>query len=160
MRPFIIALFLFTSCQALGQNFVLPDGEYMDTVSNQSEKCKNYNAYFYQVGGKYPESSSSLLNELQTFLQQKKGTWSGSGYITFRFTVDCEGKLMQKIQVMQTDEKYIKYHFEKTLVNELFTFLKTLNKWKIAKTKDAEPFSYKAFITFKIKNGKVINIIP
>jgi hypothetical protein len=160
MRPFFIVIFSFLAGQAFGQNFVLPDGEYMDTVSNQNEKCKNYNVYFYQVGGKYPESSFSLLNELQIFLQQINEIYSGSGYITFRFTVDCEGKIMQKIQVMQTDEKYTKYHFDKALVNELFAFLKTLDKWKTAKTKDGETFSYKAFITFKIKNGKVINIIP
>jgi hypothetical protein len=103
MKTFIIAVFSFITCQALGQNFVLPDGEYMDTVSNQNESCKNYNAYFYQVDGKYPESSTSLLKKLQTFLQQKNEAYSGSGYITFRFTVDCEAKLMQKVQLMQTD---------------------------------------------------------
>jgi hypothetical protein len=63
-------------------------------------------------------------------------------------------------QVLQTDEKYSNYHFEKKLVNELFTFLKTLDKWKIAKSKEGYTYSYKAFVTFKIKNGKVINIIP
>jgi hypothetical protein len=160
MKPFLSIIFLCLAGQAFGQNFVLPDGEYMDTTSNQNEKCKNYNAYFYSVGGKYPENSSSLLKEVQTFLQQKPENYSGSGYISFRFTVDCEGKLMQKIQVLQTDEKYTSTHFDKSMVNELFAFLKTLNKWRIAKTKDAEAFSYKAFITFKIQNGKVINIIP
>jgi hypothetical protein len=48
----------------------------------------------------------------------------------------------------------------KNLVNELFAFLQTLNKWSIMKSKDGQTFSYKAFVTFKIKNGKVINIIP
>jgi hypothetical protein len=160
MKKLIAVLFLFPAFQVLGQNFVLPDGEYMDTASNQNEKCKNYNAYFYSVGGKYPENSSSLLKEVQPFLLQEPGNYPGSGYITFRFTVDCEGKLMQRIQVLQTDEKYVSTHFDKSLVNELFAFLKTLDKWKTVKTQDGEAFSYKAFITFKIKNGKVINIIP
>jgi len=160
MKLFFTLISLFLANQVFGQNFVLPDSEYMDTASNQNKNCKNFNAYFYSVGGKYPENSSSLLKELQTFQQQKPQYFSGSGYITFRFTVDCEGKLMQRIQVLQTDEKYVSTHFDKSMVNELFSFLKTLNNWRIVKTKNGEAFSYKAFITFKIQNGKVINIIP
>ena len=132
----------------------------MDTTTYHNTKCKDYNAYYYQVGGKYPQNSSSLLKEVQISFQNNKEIYLGSGYITFRFIVDCEGKLMQKVQVLQTDEKYKSYHFNKTLVNELFAFLKTLNKWKIAKLKNGETILYRAFITFKIRNGKVINIIP
>jgi len=39
-------------------------------------------------------------------------------------------------------------------------FLKTLDKWRTATTKDGEAYLYKAFLTFKIRNGKVTNIIP
>lgn len=160
MKLFIITIFLFFAYQSFGQNFVLPDGEYMDTTVNQDEKCKNYNAYLYSVGGKYPENSSTLLKEVQIFLQQKNKSYSGNGYITFRFSVNCEAKLMEKVEVLQTDEKYVTNHFDKDLVNQLFTFLKSLHKWKTAETKEGEAFSYKAFLTFKIQNGKVINIIP
>jgi hypothetical protein len=158
---FITAIiFLLLTCQTFAQNFVLPDAEYMDTTSTQNEKCKNNIQYFYSVGGKYPESSSSLLKEVQTFLQQKNKSYFNSGYITFRFIIDCTGKRGSKTQVLQTDEKYVSTHFDKDLVNELFAFLETMDKWKIAASKDGETFSYKAFVTFKIKNGKVVNIIP
>jgi hypothetical protein len=132
----------------------------MDTVSSHDPSCKEYDVYYYQVGGKYPESSSSLLQEAQTFLQKKNSAYSGNGYVTFRFKIDCSGKEMKKVQVIQTDEKYKGYHFDKEFVNELYSFVKTLDKWRIPTTSEHKPIAYITFVTFKIKNGKVINIIP
>jgi len=160
MKLIILITSLFLTCKISGQNIILPGVEYMDTTSTQDEKCANYNAYYYQVGGKYPESSSSVLKEVQTFRQDENKIHTGSGYITFRFTIDCEGKVMKKVQVLQTDENYRQYHFEKEFVNELFSFFETMDKWKIAKTKYGDPITYNAFISFKIKYGKIINIIP
>jgi len=132
----------------------------MDTTFAQNEKCLKQYAYFYSVGGKYPENSTSLLKKVQTFLQQQNKNYVNSGYITFRFMIDCEGRRIPATQVLQTDEKYAAFHFEKKLVDELYSFLKTLDKWVTAKSKEGNTYSYKAFLTFKIKNGKVINIIP
>jgi len=155
----ISAIFLLTN-QSFAQNFVLPDGEYMDTTFTQNKKCSGAYAYFYSVGGKYPENSASLLKKAQTFLQQKNEIYTNSGYITFRFMIDCEGRRAPATQVLQTDEKYASFHFAKNLVDELYGFFKTLDKWVTGKSKDGDTYSYKAFLTFKIKNGKVINIIP
>lgn len=156
----ISTVLLLWASQSLAQNIILPDGEYMDTTSVQNEKCPKQFAYFYSVGGKYPENSTSLLKKVQAYLQQKNETYTNSGYITFRFMVDCEGKRVPQTEVLQTDEKYAAFHFEKKLVDELFSFLKTLDKWVTYKSKEGNTYSYKAFLTFKIKNGKVINIIP
>jgi hypothetical protein len=155
----IIIILSFPFCLS-GQNVVLPEGEFMDTTSGQNSDFKDYKVYYYQVGCKYPESSSSLLKEAQTFIGKKDELFSGSGYLTFRFCIDREGKEMKKVQVLQTDENYKSYHFEKKFVNELYSFVKTLDKWKIAKTHNGQPYSYITFVTFKIKNGKIINIIP
>ena len=139
-----------------------PDGEYMDTTTNENTTCKDYNVYYYQGNGrgKYPESSSTILKEAQAFLKWKHDFYKGNGYITFQFMIDCSGKKMNKTRVLQTDEKYNNYHFDKRLVEELYTFLNKMDKWKIFKIKSGEIVSYHAFITFKIKNGKAVNIIP
>ena len=159
MKQIIILTFLLVTFHTYGQTYILPDGEYMDTTANSNIGCKDYNAYYYQVGGKYPKSSITLLKNAQTFLHQNK-VYKGNGYITFRFKIDCEGHRMKRTQVLQTDENYKSYRFDKGLVNELYLFLNTLNEWKIAKDNKGNAFSYIAFITFKIKNGKVNNIIP
>lgn len=145
---------------SFAQVYTLPDGEYMDTTVNSNTAYKDYNIYYYQVGAKYPKSSITLLKEAQTFLQQSNKTYQGNGYITFRFRVDCEGHRTKRTQVLQTDETYNSYHFDKEFVSELYRFLNTLNDWKTAKDNRGNSFSYMAFITFKIKNGKVINVIP
>ncbi|MES2836014.1 MAG: hypothetical protein V4667_00695 [Bacteroidota bacterium] len=155
--PIFLTLILISSF-VNGQNYTLVDGEYMDTISLIKTDCPKYNVYYYQVNGKYPKSSSSLLKEVQAFLQNK--TYSGSGYITFRCRINCNGKLDTKTQVLQTDEKYKTTRFDKRLLNDLFDYFKTLDKWEIPTNNEEIPFSYIVFITFKLKNGKIINIIP
>ncbi len=160
MKILIISSFLLFASHAFGQKFVLPDGEYMDTATIDNSACKDYNIYFYQVHGKYPESSPTILKETQSFLRIQNKSYGGSGYITFQFMIDCEGKKMKKTRVLQTDEKYNNKQFDKNLVEKLYAFLNKMDKWEIFKNKTGQTFSYKAFITFKIKNGKVVNIIP
>lgn len=160
MKLIIAFFFLFFSFHSYGQNYILPEGEFMDTIINKDVICKDYNLFFYQVGGKYPKSSSALLSEVLSFLKQKNKLDAGTGYITFQFKIDCTGKKLRRTQVLQTDETYKNFHFDRELVNELYLFLNSLDKWKIAKNKEGQNFVYKAFITFKINNGKVCNIIP
>ena len=148
------------STHSFGQNYILPEGEFMDTTSNNDTICKDYNAYYYQAGGKQPKNSYTLLNELLSFLKQKNNLYDGSGYITYQFKIDCLGNKMRKTKVLQTDETYKSYHFDKRFVAELYLFLNALDNWKIYKYKDGQIFPYNTFMTFKIKNGKVINIIP
>ncbi len=160
-KTFLIIVFTtFCFSISFGQNFTLPDGEYMDTTGNLKSNCPNYAIYYYSLGCKYPKNSSSLLKDLQDFLKNKNNIYPGSGYITFRFKIDCEGRPNQKVKVSQTDTKYKICHFDKKLVNELYLFIKTLNEWKTGITRDGKVYSYLAFITFKMENGKIINIIP
>lgn len=142
------------------QKYILPDGEYMDTTAIHDTTCKDYTIYYYQIGGKYLESSGTVLKKTQTYLQHLHEIYEGSGYITFRFRIDCTGHRTKRTQVLQTDENYKTYYFNKEFVNELYLFLNTLNNWKAAKDHNGNSLPYIAFITFKIKDGKVINIIP
>jgi hypothetical protein len=160
MKLIFLFFFFFFTNAVFGQNYILPQGEFMDTTSVKDTICKDYDLFYYSVGGKYLKNSYTLLNEVQTFLQQQNKIFGGSGYITFRFKIDCAGNKTKKTQVLQTDEKYAAYHFDKEFVNELYLFTNALNKWKIAKNKEGKTFPYNAFISFKIKNGKVITVIP
>jgi hypothetical protein len=160
MKYLTVLLILFSFFSAAGQNYITIHGEFMDTASTANLKCSSDSLYYYEIGGKYPRSSSTLLKESQAFIEKKNNKYSGSGYITFRFMIDCEGKMLKRVQVLQTDTDYKKYHFDKIFVNDLFDYLKTLDQWKIAKSQSGKTFNYLAFITFKISNGKVINIIP
>ena len=160
MKPIIILFFLFLTLKAFGQNYILPDGEFMDTTAYKGPGCEDFNLYYYQVGGKYLKSSLTTLNELRDFLLPKNMIYKGSGYVTFRFKIDCSGNKMNKTQVIQTDDKYKSNHFDKEFVSDLYKFLNTLSAWKIPKDSSGKSYPYNAFITYKIIDGKVVNIIP
>jgi hypothetical protein len=161
MKKLFLFLFL-ANCTffAKAQNIVNVYGEYMDTVFVSVKGCGNdvYD-YYYSVDGKYPMSSPNLVKKAEDFLKNKP-KYDVSGYITLRFMVNCEGKT-SFYKVMQTDEKYATTHFDKNLVNDLYAFVQTLDQWKKCKSRNGnEPINYKAYLSFKFKNGKIVNIIP
>jgi hypothetical protein len=161
MKAIFMIFFCFVSTILLGQNYILSQGEYMDTTLVISPKCSPpYRIFYYQVKAKYPVSSETLLREAKDFMKEKGHTYAGSGYVTFRFYVDCEGT-MSRIKVMQTDEDYKPARFQKGFVEELYQFAKKMNKWPTGiEIQDIKNINYIAFISFKIKNGEITNIIP
>ena len=133
----------------------------MDTTLVTSSSCSPpYVIYYYDLKAKYPATSLSILREAKAFMKNTRETYTGTGYITFRFFINCEG-IVSRTKVMQTDENYKVTHFEKKFVNDLYNFLLTMDKWKknleIQNIKNA---NYLSFISFKIKNGEVIAVIP
>jgi hypothetical protein len=162
MQKLIFLFLLSLTFPAHGQNFILPTGEYMDTLTVASPGCTltwNYN-YYYSSYAKYPRNSATLLAEIQTHLKTTAHRYTGSGYVTFHFFVDCQGKVINRIRVTQTDSQYAEHHFEKQLVEDLYRYFKTLKEWKIAKYDSGEPLNYAAYLTFRIQNGKVVAVAP
>ena len=160
MKHFYAICLLMLSLFAKGQTIALPDGEYMDTTTTRNRACaKAPTAHYFSVDGKYPRSSATLVREATAFLQRGNRKFSGSGYITFRFLIDCAGFRQPMTQVLQTDTKYAPTHFRPELVSELYAFLKTLKDWRAA-THNNVSFSYFTYLTFKINNGKVVAVIP
>jgi hypothetical protein len=155
----LLAIFLYT-IPSSGQTFLIKEGKLADTITDPDLEYGSALPYYYSVGGKYPVGSATLLKEVQAFTEKQNNNYSGSGYITFRFIIDTTGNMLPRVKVIATDEHYKSYHFEKALINELFAYLKTLNKWRVAGMAPGKAWQYIAFITFKMKNGKVINIIP
>ncbi len=161
MKFKLAVILLFIYSKGFSQNIITTEGAFMDTTTNISGNCRvGGNIYYYSVNGKYPKNSASLLADARQFLGGRSNNYSGNGYISFRFTINCEGTMLNKVQVLQTDTLYKNCQFDKALINELYAFIKTLKQWKIAKTKTGISFNYKTFLTFKVNNGEIINIIP
>jgi hypothetical protein len=159
-RFYTIGLLLF-GVAARGQTIVLPDGEYMDTTSARPSSCAGFSvAHYYSVAGKYPRSSETLRQAAQAFLARRHRAYQGSGYVTFRFIVDCAGRRQPRVQVLQTDAAYQRYHFPPELVSELYGFLQTLTEWRAATSREGRPVNYIAYLSFKMTDGKVVAVIP
>jgi hypothetical protein len=153
-------LLLAAAFPARAQYFPFHGGEYLDTTTTRNPACaKAPTAPYFAVDGKYPRSSATLVREATAYLQRGSRKYSGSGYVTFRFVIDCAGFRQPMTQVLQTDAGYVPTHFRPELVGELFAFLKTLKDWRTA-TYNGYAVSYFTYLTFKISNGKVVAVIP
>jgi hypothetical protein len=162
MKRLLILIIMIWPLLGRGQLIHLADGDYIDTTGKTNADCnKNMGAYYYQVGGKYPEASYTLVSSARSFFAEKLyHKTNSSGYLTFQFLIDCQGRLIKNVKVLQTDPNYHKCSFDSVLIKSYYEFLLTLNNWKIARSKNGETFSYYAFMTFKIKDGTIENIIP
>ena len=159
MRSLGSASFVLLSLVARGQTIALPSGDYMDTTSTRQSPCaKAPLAHYYSVEGKYPRSSDTLVREAQGFLAQQKQAYAGTGYVTFRFIIDCAGHRLPRTQVLQTDAMYQPAIFQPALLAALYAFLQTLTEWPAAKS--PSPANYLAYLTFKLKNGQVVAVVP
>ena len=153
-------MLLIVSINAQAQYLTFHEGEYLDTTTTRNPACaKAMTLPYFAVDGKYPRSSATLVQEATVFLQHGNRKFSGSGYVTFRFVVDCAGFRQPMTQVLQTDAKYVGIHFRPELVSELYAFLKTLKDWRVA-TYSGHAVSYFTYLTFKITDGKVVAVIP
>ena len=160
-HPLLICLVLLAaSLNAQAQYLALHEGEYLDTTTTRNPACaKAMTLPYFVVDGKYPRSSATLVREAAAFLQRGNRKFGGSGYVTFRFVVDCAGFRQPMTQVLQTDAHYVAFHFRPELVSELYAFLQTLKDWRTA-TYSGHAVSYFTYVTFKITDGKVVAVIP
>lgn len=155
----LLVLLLLHWLPASAQRITLPSGEYMDTTSVRKPPCPTSGVRYYSVQGKYPRNSYTLAQEAQAFLQQQKQGYAGSGYVTFRFVIDCAGHRQPRVQVLQTDAQYQRTHFDKALVEALYAYFKTLAEWRVGLAKNVA-VNYIAYLTFKLKDGKVVAVVP
>lgn len=81
-----------------------------------------------------------------------------SGWVRVRFIVNCEGET-GRFRVLESDENYKERPFDKRISDQLLKLSKNLNGWKI-QSKDNQPIDYYQYLLFKIKKGKIENVMP
>jgi hypothetical protein len=81
-----------------------------------------------------------------------------TGFLTIRFIVNCEGKT-GRFRVQGMDINYNAMEFHKELVNDLLTLTKTLDGWIVGEIEGLKT-DYYQYLTFKLENGKLIEIMP
>lgn len=80
------------------------------------------------------------------------------GYVTIRFIVNCEGQTGW-FRVITMDENYDEKTFSKELTDQLLKITQELDGWKPGEF-DNENYDYYQYLTFKITNGSIENIMP
>lgn len=137
------------------------NGEWVDSVLVLGKDCAPVlPVYYYDLEIKYPVSSARLLDRVIAQIADHENESIESGYITFQFFVNCEGKT-SRFRLFQTDMNYKPYRFHTDLVNALFEFTKGLDRWPHEiEAHGISRLNYFAYVSYKIKNGMPVAVIP
>ncbi len=127
-------------------------------LSEGFEVCDtNYIIQYYN-----PERAtySKGKNGLRKFIlsNYKNEGYSDSGYLNFRFIINCKGEAGCYV-IHENDLDLMPKTFNKDLKQQLFELTAQLKKWNPNFTHDANRDSY-MYISYRIENGEITEIIP
>ncbi|UQB67709.1 hypothetical protein [Epilithonimonas zeae] len=158
---------VFFSCQS-GKSVTIYPNKVGNIVFDKNidspdfKRCmdKDYGIQYYSVndsnGLLYKGEKFAIIQELEKLnLSSSKKT---NGYITIRFVVNCEGKT-GFFRVQQMNDNYLEENWDKDFSVKLLNFTKSLNGW-IAKESRGTKLDYYQYLTYKITDGKVSEILP
>lgn len=81
-----------------------------------------------------------------------------SGYLTFRFIINCEGRAGW-FTTEQADLDYMQKQFSPVLVKHLLTILQSLDQWHPTVIRAEKRDAY-CYLTFKLDHGQLIDLLP
>jgi hypothetical protein len=113
---------------------------------------------YYNSGGlaQHGESKKEMVRNLMAQIDRKK-LFDESGFLAFRFVVNCEGKAGRFI-TEETDLDFGRKKFNPQTVAHLYQLVYALQDWKpvvVGESRDAY-----FYLTFKMNHGEVTDILP
>lgn len=122
-------------------------------VCNPKRVLEYYNTTSYYKDHK-KEIAKYLLNNFST-----QDSFQGqNGFLTIRFIINCNGNT-GRFRLFEMDGNYRPIHFDEALSRQLLKLVKQVSGWRPAVYKEKVYDSYQ-YITFHIRNGKIISISP
>jgi len=81
-----------------------------------------------------------------------------SGYVNFRFLINCEGN-PGWFEVLEIDMNYEKTNHNPEMVSQLLSITSDPTNWSIYKVGE-DPVNYYHYVSYRIENGKITEILP
>ena len=162
----IVLVFSFINCKEEKNNHLnlspysvghIPFSEKTDNPD--FKLCKN--GYIIENGGRRPSYKGGIKKIWKYFqptldeLKYKKGE---NGYLTIRFITNCKGE-KDRFRALAINERYKPKEFPEHITQLLLNAVKIAPDWQIPIYKGKKYDGYN-MLTFKIKNGLAIDIIP
>ena len=113
---------------------------------------------YYQVNPKFKEGHNSVRRYFEEIIKRLKFSAEITGLLTIRFVINCRGEI-GRIRSFAIDSKYKTIVLNQTQVNLISDHIKQMPNWKQEEHDGKKYDSYK-MISFKIKNGIIIEILP
>ncbi|MFM8912884.1 MAG: hypothetical protein ACKOE6_08225 [Flammeovirgaceae bacterium] len=160
---FVIAFVALNACQQKNSNQypdqvgdIAFDEKVDDPAFKICDEKAVYQYYNYSQGVEYDGEKPAIRKKFSNMGRSSLGEF---GYITMRFIVNCEGKI-GRFRTQQMDTSYLEKKFDNEFVGELLSRTKSLDGWAIKRNEERKPIDYYQYLTFKIENGVVTEILP
>ena len=88
----------------------------------------------------------------------KNKGYTDSGYLNFRFIVNCKGEVGVYV-IHKNDLDLIPKKFDEDLVGQLFKITSSLKKWQPNFMRGSERDFY-MYLSYRIEDGEITEIIP
>ena len=123
-------------------------------IDNSDFQTKGITYQYYQANTKYKGERKAIRDIL--LVKNPKLASVKNGWLVIRFLVNQEG-LTDRFRFFCIDEKYRDINLSNQEEEELLKNIRSLRNWEVGKVNGEKVDSYYQ-ITFKVENGKVIDI--
>ncbi|MGK0379717.1 MAG: hypothetical protein ACJA1Z_003545 [Patiriisocius sp.] len=104
----------------------------------------------------YAGNKKQFRNNILASYKNEK--YKDSGYLNFRFLVSCEGN-PGWFKIIQVDEAYNPTQFSKRLVDQLLALTAKPEHWNTINVRE-NPVDYYMYVSYKLKDGEITEILP
>lgn len=108
--------------------------------------------YNFSKGMQYKGEKIRILEHFETLFKGNE-IQGETGYITIRFIVNCHGK-SGRFRLQGMNENYEEKKFHHELATRIMDYTKKLDGWVEEKN------DYYQYLTFRIQNGRITDIMP
>lgn len=115
-------------------------------------------AEYYQTGLKYGEGLKSIRQQVLPLVRELPLRTGQNGYFTVRFMVNCHG-VPGRYRSYGVTPEYEVHQFPEELQEQLTEACKSLQHWTPGSVEGRHSDAY-YFITFKLRDGQVIDLLP
>ncbi|MVT08393.1 hypothetical protein [Chitinophaga tropicalis] len=113
---------------------------------------------YYNTGSYYKDHKKEIIKYLLDNFRTEDSFNDQNGFLTVRFIINCNGHT-GRFRLLEIDNDYQPIHFREALSQQLLSLVKQVRGWQPAVYKEKVYDSYQ-YITFRIRNGKIISISP
>ncbi len=104
----------------------------------------------------YKTNKKKFRNQI---LSNYKNKYTDYGYLNYRFIVNCEGKAGW-FEVIEMDLNLEKTNLNHDMVNQLLN-LTSKQEWRYFRSgEEMQPINYYMYVSYRIENGEITEIIP
>lgn len=166
LLPFLAIALLFNACRS-GQS--VQDKRYPAHVGDISPDPKqddpaftvcreNYVPQYYSLESGYEGEKPAIEAYFRKNFVHNNKHKAVDGYITIRFVVNCQGKT-GRFRLQEVGPDLVAKQFPAELSSQLLRLVKSLQGWKPGMN-NGVALDYYKYLTFKIKDGNIAEILP